>query len=87
MTKYVPKISIAGENSLIIHLSEKSDVVVADRVQQISALVRTYLSTDLIDLIPSYASILVIYDNFKTDHFNVSKVLRRTILELSLIHI
>ena len=44
-------------------------------------MVRTYIGTDLIDLIPSYASILVIYDNFKTDHFTVSKVLRRTILE------
>ena len=81
MTKYDPNISIAGENSLIIHLSDKSNDVVADRVQQISALVRTYIGPDLIDLIPSYASILVIYDHFKTDHFTVAKVLRKTISE------
>jgi KipI family sensor histidine kinase inhibitor len=81
MTKYDPNISIAGENSLIIHLSETSDEVVADRVQKISALVRTYIGADLIDLVPSYASILVIYDHFKTDHFIVSKVLKRIISE------
>lgn len=76
MTNQSIAISVAGENSLIVYFSDKVDAEVAARIKTCSSAIRLTLGRHLVDLIPSYASILVIYDSLLTDHFAVSKVIR-----------
>ena len=63
------KISIAGENSLIIYFdgraSDRNSVLIAETVNNLKASIGCFI----IDLIPSYASLLVIYDSLLTDHY------------------
>ena len=63
------KISIAGENSLIIYFddraSDRNSALIAETVNNLKASIGCFI----IDLIPSYASLLVIYDSLLTDHY------------------
>jgi len=65
----------AGENSLIVYLGESTSPQVSARVQLTAQRVTHALGDVLIDLVPSYASLLVIYDPLKTDHFHVHKTI------------
>jgi KipI family sensor histidine kinase inhibitor len=67
------KICVAGENSLIVYLSTRTEPLIAAKLQRMTEALRDNLKSYLIDLIPSYASILVIYNPLLTDHFAVSK--------------
>lgn len=73
----------AGENALILYLGEQASPEVAARVQAATAAIETALGDDLVDLVPSYASVLVVYDPMKTDHLSVGHRLRATLSELS----
>lgn len=73
----------AGENALILYLGDEACPEVAARVQAASAAIETALGDDLIDLVPSYASVLVIYDPMKTDHLSVGHRLREAVSGLS----
>jgi KipI family sensor histidine kinase inhibitor len=63
----------AGENALILYLGSETSPAVSARVQATGAAVRAALGGDLVDLVPSYASLLVIYDALATDHYSVSQ--------------
>ncbi|MEQ9463265.1 MAG: 5-oxoprolinase subunit PxpB [Haliea sp.] len=65
------QLSYAGDNAVILYLGEKTTEEVAARVQAATAAARRALGPDLIDLVPSYASLLVIYDPLRTDHMSV----------------
>ena len=62
------KISIAGENSIIIYFGDracdKNAARIADTVNELKISIGKFI----IDYIPSYASLLVIYDSLLTDH-------------------
>ena len=62
------KISIAGENSIIIYFGDrvcdKNAALIADTVNELKISIGRFI----IDYIPSYASLLVIYDPISTDH-------------------
>lgn len=73
----------AGENALILYLGEQASPEVAARVQAATAAIETALGEDLVDLVPSYASVLVVYDPMRTDHLSVGHRLRATLSELS----
>ncbi len=70
-------ISIAGENALILHLTDSVSTLTAAKIQVIATELREKLAASLIDIIPSYASILVIYEPLRTDHFAVRKSLQK----------
>ena len=76
-------ISIAGENALIVYFGEaRTEVIsqaIASQVAATAAQLRASLGDLLIDLVPSYASLLVIYDPFKTDHHAVRAAIRRAL--------
>lgn len=63
----------AGDNAVILYLGEGTSAVIAARVQAAAAATRRVLGTDLLDLVPSYASLLVIYDPLRTDHMSVTQ--------------
>ncbi len=73
-------IHIAGENALIIYFVEQASSEVSAKVQQAELLIRHAmkddLSTDVIDLIPSYASLMVMFNLTTTDHHQVRNKLR-----------
>lgn len=73
MIKDTLNVSVAGENSLIVYLSTRTEPMVAAKIQRMTQRLRISLKSCLIDLIPSYASILVIYNPLLTDHFAVTK--------------
>ncbi|MCZ6828046.1 MAG: 5-oxoprolinase subunit PxpB [Gammaproteobacteria bacterium] len=70
------RIHTAGENALIAYLGEGQSPEVSAQVQQLCAAVESALGSDLVDLVPSYASLLVIYNPLTTDHLAVQACIR-----------
>jgi KipI family sensor histidine kinase inhibitor len=66
----------AGENALIVYLGEGTNPAVSARVQAACTAFENALGADLIDLVPSYASVLVIYNPLSTDHLSVRSRIR-----------
>lgn len=75
-----PMIEVAGENALIIYFSDQASDATSTKVQQAEQHIRQAMKDDLahdiIDLIPSYASLLVMFNLLTTDHHLVSNKLR-----------
>ena len=69
----------AGENALIIYLGSEPCPAVSARVQAAAAAVGPVLGDDLVDLVPSYASLLIIYDALRTDHLSVAQRVRQAV--------
>jgi KipI family sensor histidine kinase inhibitor len=69
------RIEIAGENALIIYFSDITSPAVSAQVQQAMLQIESSMGHFLIDLVPSYASLLVIYDQFTTDQYQVQQCL------------
>jgi KipI family sensor histidine kinase inhibitor len=61
----------AGENALILYLGDKSSAEVSARVQAAATAIESALGAELVDLVPSYASLLIIYDVLLIDHLQV----------------
>ena len=64
-------IEIASENALIIYLGETISDETSLRVQSIAQRLPQLMGSHLLDLIPSYASLLVIFNPLTCDHQQV----------------
>jgi KipI family sensor histidine kinase inhibitor len=73
------KLHTAGENALILYVGEETSPEVSAQVQAAAKAIARDLGPDLIDLVPSYASLLVIYDPFRTDHLAVRNIINAAI--------
>jgi KipI family sensor histidine kinase inhibitor len=73
----------AGENALILNLGSETCPAVSARVQAATAAVEAALGDDLVDLVPSYASLLIIYDAMSTDHLSVAHRVRQCTAQLA----
>lgn len=62
----------AGENAMMLYLGEETSPEVSARVQSAAQAVAATLGDDLVDLVPSYASLLIIYNPMTTDHLSVA---------------
>ena len=75
-----PTINIAGENALIIYFSDEVSDDTSAKIKHVEQLIRQAMKTDLseyiVDLIPSYASMLVVFNILHTDHHQVRSKLR-----------
>ena len=69
----------AGEDALIVYLGEETSPETAARVQAATEGILAALGDTLVDVIPSYASILVVYDLYQTDHLAVRKRIHSTL--------
>ena len=72
----------AGEDAIIVYLGHVTSPEVAARVQAAVTAVTQTLGPDLVDLVPSYASLLIIYDPLQTDHLSVSHRVRAALQSL-----
>ena len=70
-----PCIEVAGENSLIVYFSGQPSAWVSEAIASTLGNLKIALPDQLIDLIPSYASLLVIYNPLLTDHYAVRKAI------------
>ncbi|MEO1078003.1 MAG: 5-oxoprolinase subunit PxpB [Pseudomonadota bacterium] len=77
-----PQIEVAGEASLIVYLGGDSSPEVSAGVQALALALRERLADLLEDLIPSYASVLVLFDPLRTDHDKISAIVRECCAEL-----
>jgi KipI family sensor histidine kinase inhibitor len=77
-----PRLQIAGEAALIVYLAEKPGPGVSSRIQALETALRGDLGAALEDLIPSYASLLVLFDIHATDHFHVARCVRNALAGL-----
>ena len=75
-------ISIAGENSLIVYFDDKPSPQLAGQIAQTAEWLRQTMGDRLIDLVPSYGSLLVIYQPLLTDHFQVRSLIRQALQQL-----
>ena len=76
------KIEVAGQNALIIYFAEEVTAEVASRIQAAVINIRASMQQILIDLVPSYASLLVIFDINQTDGFEVRQRLHAALADL-----
>jgi KipI family sensor histidine kinase inhibitor len=76
------KVEIAGENAIIIYFGEVADPLVSAQVQLAAARLEAVMADTLIDMVPSYASLMVIYDQYKTDHYVVRRHIREMLQQL-----
>lgn len=69
------KIHVAGENALIIYFGERPGLEthpeVSAKIQQMAQALPSVLGEHLWDLVPSYASLLVLFNPLLTDHLRV----------------
>lgn len=72
----------AGEDAIIVYLGRETSPEVAAHVQAAATAVARALDTDLVDLVPSYASLLIIYDPLQTDHLSVTHRVRAALESL-----
>ena len=72
------EIRAAGENALIIRLGDTIDPQLLAKVRQLTVALEQHLGELLVDLIPAYGSVVVVYDTRRTHY----RRLRRAILEL-----
>ncbi len=76
-------IEIAGENSLIVYFSDQTSPQVSAQVQLAMHTIEALLADHLIDMVPSYASLLVIYNQYTTDHYHVRACVRNALQNLT----
>ncbi|MDG1165673.1 MAG: 5-oxoprolinase subunit PxpB [Porticoccaceae bacterium] len=76
-------IAIAGENALIIYFGDKLSAEIATQIAQAAEQLKTALGELLVDLVPSYGSLLVTYQPLKTDHYYVRNLIRQALQKLS----
>lgn len=76
------KIEIAGQNAFIVYFAEQTSAAVSARIQAAVANILATMGDSIIDLVPSYASLLVIFDLDRSDHFAIRKQLRAALVDL-----
>ncbi len=65
------RIEVAGQDAFIVYFSDKASPHVSAQIQAAVAEINTQMLDIIIDMVPSYASLLVIFDLDKTDLFTV----------------
>lgn len=72
----------AGENAIMLYLGGRASPQVSARVQAACEAIDAALGADLIDLVPSYASVLIIYDALRCDHLSVGQRVRAALTSM-----
>ncbi|MCJ8320865.1 MAG: 5-oxoprolinase subunit PxpB [Colwellia sp.] len=76
------KINLAGENAVIIYFSEQVSPETCRQIKQAQQLIKNHFSDKIIDLVPSYASILIVYDQLKINHHQLQHQLKTLLANL-----
>lgn len=82
MSKPQYQLTVAGENALMLYFDQRIDPAISALVQQACALIKTGLADDVVDILPSYASVLVIFNPYSTDLYRVQAQLQHCLAQL-----
>ena len=82
MSKVHYQLTVAGENALMLYFDQRIDPAISALVQQACALIKAGLADDVVDILPSYASVLVIFNPFSTDLYRVQAQLQHCLAQL-----
>lgn len=74
MNKY-PKLVIASENSVIIYFSDRPCATTSSKIAHVIATLKNQLDDDLLDLVPSYASLLIIFKSLVNNHLQIEQLI------------
>ena len=80
-TRY--RLCIAAENAFMLYFEQRIAADISATVQLACKLIRNSLGADLVDLLPSYASVLVQFNALTTDHPTVQQQLEQSLQQLS----
>lgn len=72
-----------SESAIMLYLGEDISPDTTALVQAAVALIENCLGEDLVDLVPSYASILIIYDPARCDHLGIIRRVRKALGNLA----
>ena len=75
-------LTVAGESALMLYFDQRIDPAISALVQQACALIQAELADDVVDILPSYASVLVMFNPFSTDLYRVQAQLQHCLTQL-----
>ena len=75
-------IEIAGQNAFIVYFAEQTSAAVSAQIQAAVDNIHASMADCIVDLVPSYASLLVIYDLDHSDPFAIRQRLRAALANL-----
>jgi KipI family sensor histidine kinase inhibitor len=70
------KLHAVGEDALMLYLGDSADEQTLARVQAAATAIEHALGSELVDLVPSYASLLILYDPLLCDRLQLSRRVR-----------
>ena len=74
-------IEAVNESTYIVYFGDRISDDIAGQVKRATEAIRQNLSDLVIDLVPSYTSVLVCYDANRTDRFGIASRLRKALSE------
>jgi KipI family sensor histidine kinase inhibitor len=76
------RIEVAGQNAFIVYFAEQTSAAVSAQIQAAADSIIASMGEAIIDLVPSYASLLVVFDLDRSDPFAVRRQLRAALASL-----
>jgi len=76
------KVEIAGQNAFIVYFGDQASATVSAQIQAAVNKIYNSMADCLVDLVPSYASLLVIFDLDRSEPFAVRRMLRAALIDL-----
>jgi KipI family sensor histidine kinase inhibitor len=72
-------LQLAGDGALIAYPAGDDDSDIAGRIQALCQALPELLGEALVDLVPSYRSLLLVYDPLRCDHYHAADSVRRAV--------
>ena len=73
------RVEVAGQDALIVYFAEQASVAVSAQIQRAVVNINSRMADIVIDLVPSYASLLVIYNIDQCDYYEARRQLREAL--------
>jgi KipI family sensor histidine kinase inhibitor len=83
MTPPPYQLTVASENALMLYFTQRIDPAISALVQQACTVIRAELADDLIDLLPCYASVLIVFNPLRRTHAQLSAQLQSCLSQLN----
>jgi len=80
------KIEIAGQNAFIVYFGDQASATVSAQIQAAVNNIYDSMADCLVDLVPSYASLLVIFDLDRSEPFALRRILRAALSDFDMIY-
>ena len=78
------RLRIAGENTLLLYLGDRVSTETVTKVQAAVTAIEQRLADDIVDLIPSYTSVLIIFNPLYTTHLSLMRRVRAALKSTTL---